>query len=89
MHMIGVIEYDTLNLRFRKEFGYTWRGFGSLRMLAALMPTRSETSTRQERMSNGYWAKSNLFDKPEYIISRQPDEDVPQIQIRTLPQVRT
>lgn len=68
----GFIEYDTLSMRFRKDFGYTWRVFDGLGYLAGLIGSVGGTQTAEERIGEGYWTIDPGKERPEYPVSRSP-----------------
>jgi hypothetical protein len=73
LHFFGFIEYETLGLCRRKEFGYDWNildrnsGLGGLYGLSDPYPNSPRPA--RDRITYGYWQPNEERDKPEYPIS--------------------
>ncbi|HTB97138.1 MAG TPA: hypothetical protein VK716_09040 [Terracidiphilus sp.] len=81
LHFFGFIEYETLGLHWRKDFGYDWQLVGSspfagtAEMLGGMDPIGyAGTHTPKERIQYGYWYPNESMNKPEYPISREQAE---------------
>jgi len=80
LHLFGFIEYETLGLHWRKDFGYDWNlvinsplneaGLGGISPL-----NYSATQTPIERISYGYWLSNQDWDKPEYPIGKDQPQN--------------
>jgi hypothetical protein len=74
LHLSGFIEYETLGLRWRREFGYDWIAIGPRSMIAMFGgadPVEEPASrTAAERIAHGYWSPHRDRDRPEYPIGK-------------------
>ena len=70
IHLYGFVEYDTLGMRFRKDFGYIWKSFGNLSGLVGMLGDTGGIRTAEQRIADGYWTTDPERDRPEYAISR-------------------
>jgi hypothetical protein len=75
MHLFGFIEYETLGLRWRKDFGYDWKGVDRSSGLGGLYglsdPYPNSPMPAKDRITYGYWCANEEKDKPEYPISSE------------------
>ena len=53
--LYGVIEYETLGLRFRRSFGYTWLGNENPENFGAAITGATPAENDEERVSYGFW----------------------------------
>jgi len=79
VHFFGFIEYETLGLLWRKEFGYDWKVVDRHSSLGAMLglSDRYPNSPRsaKDRITYGHWMANEMKDKPEYPISSDPKQD--------------
>jgi hypothetical protein len=54
-HLYGVVEYETLGIRYRRNFGYSWRSNGNPENIGARMFGTTSAANDEERISFGYW----------------------------------
>jgi hypothetical protein len=77
LHFFGFIEYETLGLWRRKEFGYDWKILDRNSGLAGLYglsdPYPNSPRPARDRITYGYWSANEEKEKPEYRISSEPD----------------
>ena len=77
LHLFGFIEYETLGLRWRKDFGYDWTLVDSRSPLGVPIEWMDfadypVSQTPKERIIYGYWFPNEERNKPEYPVSDQP-----------------
>jgi len=79
LHFFGFVEYETMGLWWRKEFGYTWnniaRDSGLGGALGLSDPYPNSPMPARDRIVYGYWSISEEKDRPEYPISKPQRED--------------
>jgi hypothetical protein len=78
LHLSGFIEYETLGICYRKEFGYSWNGVvgrhSSLsEMLGLPDPYPNSPMPARDRIKYGAWWRDE--EKPEYSISCEQTEE--------------
>jgi hypothetical protein len=79
LHFVGFIEYETMGLWWRKEFGYDWKilnrdsGLGGLYGLSDPYPNSPRPA--RDRIAYGYWSPNEEKEKPEYPISEPQREN--------------
>jgi hypothetical protein len=81
LHFFGFIEYETLGLWRRKEFGYDWNVLDRHSGLAGLYglsdPYPNSPRPDRERITYGYWSANEEKEKPEYPISGESGGENP------------
>jgi len=77
LHFFGFIEYETLGLWRRKEFGYDWNVLDRHSGLAGLYglsdPYPNSPRPDRERITYGYWSANEEKERPEHPISGEPE----------------
>jgi hypothetical protein len=73
LHLYGFVDYETLGMRFRKEFGFVWTVIDPAWHLGGLVGDQ-EIPTEAQKVTFGYWSVDSERNKPEYPISREQDE---------------
>lgn len=73
IHLYGFIEYESLGIWWRKEFGWKWKTYGQLSYL--VVATSPIPGSHEGRITSGYWQPDPEKDKPEYATERdQPQK---------------
>jgi len=79
LHFFGFIEYQTLGLRWRKDFGYDWmcveRGSGLSGLYGLSDPYPNSPRPAKDRITYGIWHPNEERDKPEYPISGEQESE--------------
>jgi hypothetical protein len=78
LHFFGFVEYETMGLWWRKEFGYKWKVLDRHSSLMGLLglkdPFPNSPRPPKDRIIYGYWSINGEKDKPEYPISKPKEE---------------
>jgi len=73
VHLYGSVDYETLGMRFRKEFGFVWIVLDPNWYLGG-MTGQEQPMTDEQKIVSGYWTIDPERDKPAYPVSSDPDE---------------
>lgn len=73
LHLYGFVDYQTLGMMFRKEFGFVWKIIPQQWYLGGLVGN-DVPQTDGQKIQFGYWTIDADKDKPEYPISRESAE---------------
>jgi len=73
LHLYGFIDYETLGMRFRKEFGFVWTVIDPNWYMGGLVGEEGPL-TDARKITMGYWSVDSARTKPEYQISREQDD---------------
>jgi hypothetical protein len=75
INVYGVIDYGTLGMRFRREFGFVWVVIDPTWWLPSMAGPEGEI-TDERKVTFGYWAVDPEKDKPEYPIPNEEQKTV-------------
>lgn len=79
LHFFGFIEYETMGLWWRKEFGYDWKIIDRSSSLGGMLglpdPYPNSPRPAKDRITYGHWSPSDEKEKPEYPISKPQGEN--------------
>lgn len=78
INLYGSVDYETLGMRFRKEFGFMWIVADPSFYLGGLAGVTADPPSEEHKITLGYWAVDPQKDKPEYPISRNSEQGDPQ-----------
>jgi hypothetical protein len=71
LHLYGFVDYETLGMRFRKEFGFVWKVIDPAWYIGGMVGEGQEPPTDAQKVTFGYWSVDLERSKPEYPISRE------------------
>jgi hypothetical protein len=71
IHIYGSIDYDTLGMRLRKEFGFIWTVIDPAFSLGGIVGDSIPLPTDANKIMFGYWTTDAERDKPEYPIDQE------------------
>jgi hypothetical protein len=70
LHFFGFIEYESMGIRWRRDFGYDWniveRGTGLAGLYGISDPFPNSPQPARDRITYGYWGANEEKNKPEY-----------------------
>jgi hypothetical protein len=72
VHLYGFIDYETLGMRYRKEFGFIWKVIDPSWYLGGALLTGEDVPPDEvQKITFGYWTIDPERSKPEYEVSRE------------------